>query len=140
MPPLPPGSKIAIIGGGTVGIIAARQCLDYGFVPTVFEKTSSVGGIWRQDPPGPSQHSPAYDSLYTNSSNTMMNISDFPFPFKTAGGFPTRDEICRYYEAYCEKFGLQKYIQFQSDVQHVEPAEYDESGTATRWKVTVSDS
>jgi hypothetical protein len=25
----------------------------------------------------------------------MMGISDYPFPFETAGPFPTKDEICR---------------------------------------------
>ena len=81
-----PGARIAIIGGGTVGLLACKQCLNHGYRPMVFEKRLGVGGVWRQD--GDAQ-SPAYDSLYTNSSNTMMNISDFPFPFKTKFAFPT---------------------------------------------------
>jgi cation diffusion facilitator CzcD-associated flavoprotein CzcO len=60
-------------------------------VPVVFEKHGAVGGVWRQDEAGPQQHSPAYDSLYTNSSRTMMQISDFPFPFKPSREFPSRE-------------------------------------------------
>jgi len=103
--PLPPGSKVCVIGAGTTGLLAAKNAREQGYIPTIFEKTGSVGGVWRQDNPGPKQHSPAYDSLYTNSSYTMMNISDFPFPFKTKYHFPTRSRTAEYnWTLYCVLF------------------------------------
>lgn len=46
---VPRGAKVAIVGGGSVGIFAARQCIDEGLRPTVFEAAAGVGGVWRSE-------------------------------------------------------------------------------------------
>jgi len=66
-----------------------------------------------------------------------MNISDFPFPFETKYHFPTRDEICRYYQAYCDHFDLASLIRFHTTVCHVEAQ--PNPGGNTEWLVTVQD-
>lgn len=38
--------RIAVIGGGAAGIIAADVLLDSGFAVTVFEQSDTVGGVW----------------------------------------------------------------------------------------------
>ena len=134
-PLLTAGARVAIVGGGTVGLLAARQCLDHGFTPTVFEKHDAVGGVWRQDEAGPRQHSPAYDSLYTNSSRTMMQISDFPFPFKPSREFPSRADICRYYEAYAKQFDLFRYVEFNTVVIGAEVGAVHADGSCSMWRV-----
>lgn len=47
--PLLPSSKVAIIGGGISGIIAALELEKNGFSPTVFEKSDRLGGRLKTD-------------------------------------------------------------------------------------------
>ncbi|PWN47577.1 FAD/NAD(P)-binding domain-containing protein [Violaceomyces palustris] len=55
-PPLEPVSKglrrVAIIGGGSAGMSMVQQLhqVDPKFRPTIFERRSGFGGIWRYDP------------------------------------------------------------------------------------------
>ena len=90
-------SRVAVIGAGSIGLVAAKELLSFftdgsavsGGLHTdasllarlqkqlyVFERGRGVGGVWR------SSRSPfgnAYDSLHTNSSKGMMELSDFPW-------------------------------------------------------------
>jgi cation diffusion facilitator CzcD-associated flavoprotein CzcO len=63
-------------------VYAIREALKNRLVPTLFEESGSVGGVWRSD-----NH---WDSLTTNSSKDMMAVPEFPFPFETSSEFPTR--------------------------------------------------
>lgn len=85
-------------------------CLERGFSPTAYEASGSVGGVWRSN----------YDSLYTNSCKELMTLSDFPFPFETKGTFPSRGEVCKYYESYMAHFSLEQHIHFNTTVLSVE--------------------
>ncbi|KAM7293500.1 putative dimethylaniline monooxygenase [Ixodes scapularis] len=38
--------RVCIVGGGPSGILCARQMLDEGFQPIVYEMSSSLGGLW----------------------------------------------------------------------------------------------
>ncbi|CAN8026543.1 unnamed protein product, partial [Ixodes persulcatus] len=38
--------RVCIVGGGSSGILAARQMLDEGFQPVIYELSSSLGGLW----------------------------------------------------------------------------------------------
>lgn len=87
-----------------------------------------VGGVWNQS--APPCHSPAYDSLFTNSSHTTLNFSDFPYP-STSSVFPTHAEMKSFYTSYMDHFGLQKHIKFNHKVVSV-------SKVDTTWEVTVT--
>ena len=43
-----------------------------------------------------------------------MQISDFPFPFTPSREFPSRADICRYYENYAKRFGLFRHVEFNT--------------------------
>ena len=45
LPSLPPGSRVAIVGGGSAGVYAIREALKQGLQPTLFEESGSVGGV-----------------------------------------------------------------------------------------------
>lgn len=38
--------KIAIIGAGPAGLVAAKNSLDFGHEVIVYERNSVVGGLW----------------------------------------------------------------------------------------------
>ncbi len=127
LPTLGEGSRLAIVGAGSAGVYAAKEALDAGWIPTVFERGSRLGGVWR-----PGNH---WDSLTTNSSFDMMQRGDFAFPFKPSSDFPTRLEICKYVEAFASHFGLDKHINFGTTVLVVEPISPGDSHTA--WRVVT---
>ena len=87
------GGMVCVVGVGSVGLTAVKWCLERGLDVRAFERRNECGGVWKHGS-APS-HSPAYDSLFTNSSRTLMNLSDFPFPFKTKRQFPHHTEVFR---------------------------------------------
>lgn len=126
---VPDGGRICIVGGGTTGLLAAKSCIDEGLSPTVFEKTSRVGGVWRLDE---YPDRVAYKSLYTNSSGSMMCISDYPLDAKLHGCFPYRQDICDYYESYISHFELDDFVVFGTTVISVHRED-------SQWIVHTSD-
>ncbi|EEC13546.1 dimethylaniline monooxygenase, putative [Ixodes scapularis] len=38
--------RVCIVGGGSSGILAARQMIDEGFEPVIYELSSCLGGLW----------------------------------------------------------------------------------------------
>ena len=107
---------------------AAKQCLEAGWRPTVFEESGSLGGVWRSG-----NH---WDTLTTNSSYLMMSTSDFPFPFTPSKMFPRRDEIVRYVQAYAAHFDILPCIQFNTSVLHLAPLTPGDPHTG--WSVQTS--
>jgi hypothetical protein len=52
-PPIPREADLCIIGGGTIGIIIARDAASCGHKSIVLEKESVIGGVWmKNDYPG----------------------------------------------------------------------------------------
>lgn len=51
-PPSPTGSlrmviKVAVIGAGPSGLASVKACLDEGMMPTCFESSDDMGGLWK---------------------------------------------------------------------------------------------
>jgi len=148
---LHPDSSVAVVGTGSIGLLALKETLEYfssqvpngsshvGTGSSVsnrftgpqlqnlrkrvvgFERAASVGGVWR------SSRTPfgnAYDSLHTNSSKLMMQISDFPWSRveenPDLGTFPSREEVCKYYQGYSDYHHLENFILFHTEVLKVE--------------------
>lgn len=69
---------VAVIGAGASGLVAARQLINAGLRPTIFEIAKNVGGAWtpsttiRSPPPGGNinQHpsSKMWHGMHTNLS------------------------------------------------------------------------
>lgn len=39
--------KVAVIGAGPSGLTAMKACLEEGMVPTCFESSDDLGGLWK---------------------------------------------------------------------------------------------
>ena len=51
--------RVALIGAGASGLCALKCCLDEGLVPTCFERSGDIGGLWRFEvSPVPCQPAP----------------------------------------------------------------------------------
>lgn len=141
--------KVAVIGAGLCGLIAARELERESHEVVVFEKSNRLGGVWVYDPRTESDllgidpdreivHGTIYKSLRTNSPRQIMGFSDYTFEGKEYGDprmFPGHQEFLRYLEDFSEKFEVTKLIRFDSEVTRVELLD---SGNefVVEWKVS----
>src|ERR1700756_2852012 len=64
--------RVAIIGSGPGGLVAAKYLKDHGFAPVVFEQDDDIGGQWNVRSP----HSGVWPSMVTNTSRWLTCFSD----------------------------------------------------------------
>jgi len=130
-----PSLRLAVVGAGAAGLVAARELRREGHSPVVFERAASVGGTWLYDAaPATSDplaagaaHSSLYASLRTNLPREVMGFLDFPFASSAAeaggGGdtrrFPGHDEVLRYLEEFARRFDLYGLVRFGTEVVRV---------------------
>ena len=110
------GARIAVIGAGPSGLVAAKHALEAGFEPTLFEATGDLGGQWHAGAP----HSGIWPGMHTNTSRAMTAFSDFPAP-AALPLHPAAEQIHAYLHAYAEHFGLTGRIRLDTPVAHVAP-------------------
>jgi len=123
--------KIAIIGAGCSGITAIKCLVEAGLHDVVcFEKSDRIGGNWVFT--AGAGHSSVTETTHLISSKKLSQYSDFPMPADYPD-YPSHRQVLAYFEAYVRHFGLEKYIRFNTAVQHVEKTA-DE-----RWNLSFSD-
>ncbi|WP_405136265.1 flavin-containing monooxygenase [Nocardia sp. NBC_01388] len=113
-----PGVSVAIIGCGFGGLAAAIELRRSGITDfTVFERASSVGGVWRENTyPGAACDVPS--PIYSFSYALKPDWSAL---------FGRCDEIKSYLQSVAADFGLVPHIRFDTEVI---AATYDEAGGA----------
>lgn len=108
--------RVAVVGGGSAGVIAARFLKRAGHQPTVFEAGSSFGGVWADAP----TNDVVYKNLQTNLPTVVMQSPDLDFP----AGLPsyiTKPQLGRYIESYADAFGVTPLARFGAQVSRVTP-------------------
>ena len=116
--------KVAVIGAGAAGLVAAKRFSTAGWNVSVFEQTDTIGGTWvytdevgTQDEP---IHTSMYKNLRTNLTKNVMAYLDFDFPHD----FPqimSHEQVLEYLHSYSKKFHLNQYIRFNHTIVLVEP-------------------
>jgi dimethylaniline monooxygenase (N-oxide forming) len=102
-----------VIGAGSSGIAAVKALTERGIAVDCFEKSDRVGGNWVFA--NKNGMSSAYRSLHTNTSRERMAYSDFPMP-REYPDFPHHTQVARYFADYVERFGLDRWITFETGV------------------------
>ncbi|KXS17890.1 FAD/NAD(P)-binding domain-containing protein [Gonapodya prolifera JEL478] len=126
--------RVAVIGGGPAGLIAARELLTHGRFEqvTVYERRSDLGGIWNvtlenggdldlkaeRKRPDASATSSAYPQLHTNTPFNTIELRDFPIP-TDADIFPTAAVVQGYLRDFAQSRGVYERIRFSAVVQSV---------------------
>lgn len=87
--------RIAVIGGGISGIVAARTLLKFGHEVVVFERGARLGGVWAV----------AYPEVRLQNIAEHYRLSDFPWPF-APDLHPTREQLLRYMDAAVAHFAI----------------------------------
>lgn len=108
------GPKVAVIGAGPGGIVAARWLLRHGCYPTVFEASASLGGQWN----GECRTSATWPSLRTNTSREFSRFSDLSHA-EEVPLYPRRDDMLQYLDRYCDRFGLHVFMRVSTAVRSI---------------------
>lgn len=122
--------RICVIGAGPCGLAIAKHLLQVGlrnFI--VFDRQRQLGGNWVES--DASEHSSVYEGVRSISSRRLTAFADLPFPAGTPD-YPTRHQLLRYLQSYAATFGLQSYLQLNSEIAHVRRIE------AGGWRVRLA--
>ena len=122
--------RVAIIGSGPGGLVAARYLEHHGFEPVVFEQDHEIGGQWNVRSP----HSGIWPSMVTNTSRFLTCFSDLP-PEPGTPIFPSNVEIFAYLKRYARMFNILSQIRFNTRVELIE-RDPDGGGWLIRSNVT----
>ncbi|GFS56495.1 dimethylaniline monooxygenase 2 [Trichonephila inaurata madagascariensis] len=127
--------KIAVLGGGFVGIAATASLKEEGgFDIVCFEKTSKYGGTWCYREESEEGVPSIMPTTIINHSKEMGALSNFPPP-KEYNNFMRHHELYQYFTEYATQNDVLKHFRFNTEVISVQRApDYEETG---RWTVTV---
>lgn len=124
---------VAIVGAGPAGLTAARAALEFGLSPTIFEKSSSIGGLWNE------LKGVMWNGMTTNLSYRTCSFSDHPWPRGTPD-FPSGPQVGKYLRDYSDRFQLGIRTQFRTAVCNIARRE---NGwivrTSSSWKPSFFD-
>src|SRR5450759_2368253 len=122
---LSPDGRVAVIGGGPSGIIAAKELAEAGLAPVIYERSRSLGGQWNAGAP----HSGVWPGMRANTSGSMTCFSEAPAP---AGWplFPRAELVRDHLVAYAERHELE--VRLGVSVTAVRPV-------ADSWEVAIAD-
>ncbi|KAF3691142.1 Dimethylaniline monooxygenase [N-oxide-forming] 5 [Channa argus] len=109
---------VAVIGAGPSGLTSIKACLDEGMVPTCFESSDDMGGLWKFKEVSEPNRASIYRSLTINIWKEMMCYSDFPIPADYPN-YMHHSKILKYFRMYAEHFKLLQHIRFQTSVKRV---------------------
>jgi dimethylaniline monooxygenase (N-oxide forming) len=100
--------KIAIIGAGISGLIAAKVSLEANFDVLIFDKSSELGGNW-------STKGKVWSSLQTNISKYYTQLMNYVWN-DTDNIFPSKSEMHNYIKNFCEDFQITPLIKFNTKI------------------------
>ncbi|MGH6915179.1 MAG: flavin-containing monooxygenase, partial [Geminicoccales bacterium] len=106
--------RVAVVGAGPAGLVAARFLKAQGFKPILFDPGGRVGGQWDRT----TAASGIWPDMRANTSRIMTRFSDLDYPDGTPA-FPHNEQVRDYLGAYAEKLDLLPAIRFGTTVDHI---------------------
>jgi cation diffusion facilitator CzcD-associated flavoprotein CzcO len=114
--------RFAIVGGGMAGILAAIKLEEAGFTDlVVYEKADRLGGTWREN---------RYPGVACDVPSHLYSYSFAPNPEWTSV-FSPGAEILTYLEDVARRFGVEKYVQYGTEIGSM-------AFTDGRWHLTTT--
>jgi thioredoxin reductase len=106
--------RVAIVGAGPGGLVAARFLKAQGFEPLLFDRGSRVGGQWDRT----AAASGIWPDMRANTSRITTRFSDLDYPAGTPA-FPHNEQVRAYLEAYAARLDLQSAARFGTTVEQI---------------------
>ena len=122
--------RVAVIGGGSGGVVTARFLRRAGHRPLLFEAGSAFGGVWANSP----TNTVVYKNLRTNLPTVVMQSPDLDFP-SGLSSYITTPQLGSYIDEYARKFGVLPITKFGCAVTSVAL----QGGSGGRWRVQWDD-
>src|SRR5690242_15805860 len=113
---------VLIIGAGMSGILAAIRLKQAGVPFTIVDKNKDVGGTWLEN---------AYPGCRVDNPNHMYSYSFEPY-HDWPQHFSTQPVLYEYFRTVADKYGLRKFIRFETSM---EEAAFDERRSI--WTATL---
>ena len=88
--------EVIVIGGGQAGLSVGYHLARQGIRFVILDAAARIGDTWRN----------RWDSLRLFSPRYLDGLDGMPFPGAPRDGFPTKDEMADYLEAYAARFEL----------------------------------
>ena len=102
--------RVAVIGAGMSGILAAVRLKEAGIPFVVYEKNAEVGGTWLENSyPGCRVDVPSHFYCYSFAPNHDWSAN-----------FSPRNELLDYFKSVVDKYDLRQHIKFESDIKSVQ--------------------
>lgn len=117
--------KVAIIGGGVSGIVAAKVFNSQGHDVIGFERSNSFGGVW--------DSKRSYPGVQTQSSKDLYRFTDMPMP-ESYPEWPEGDQVVKYLNGYARKHDLIGIFHFNTSVIEMLEKKDNESGWILKLK------
>jgi cation diffusion facilitator CzcD-associated flavoprotein CzcO len=115
-------SRVAVIGAGMAGILAAIKLREAGHAVLVYEKADRLGGTWRDNAyPGLSCDVPSHFYSYSFALNPEWSHRFSPGP-----------EILAYLEGVARRSGVDALVRYRREVNRL-------AFEAGRWRIGLSD-
>jgi dimethylaniline monooxygenase (N-oxide forming) len=113
--------RVAIVGAGISGLAIARILLKQGFDCTVFERRSTLGGVWAD----------GYLNFGVQVQRELYEFPDWPLP-ADAVNFTPGPQFQEYVAGYATHFGVLPHIRFGCTVVGLNERSEPERG----WRIT----
>lgn len=115
-----------IIGAGVSGLAVANEFRKLNISYHQVEKEGAVGGLWNIN----QEQTPLYDNTFLISSRKMTQFEGFPMS-EEYPDYPHHSQVLEYLQSYAKENQLEKKIEFETKVTHLEPK-------AEGWEVTLN--
>lgn len=125
--------RVAVIGGGSGGVVAARFLKKAGHKPVLFEAGKSFGGVWADSP----TNAVVYKNLQTNLPTVVMQSPDLDFD-ASLPSYINKRQLGEYIERYADTFGVAPLARFGATVTSVRPV--CDADAESAWEVEWSSS
>ena len=116
--------SVGIVGAGVAGLVTAKTLLAQGLICTLFERESTLGGVWAD----------GYSNFGVQVQKELYEFPDWPLPEGTPN-FTPGPVMQKYLEDYANHFGVTEHIRFNTCVDKLEPR----NGADHTWSVYFSD-
>jgi dimethylaniline monooxygenase (N-oxide forming) len=127
--------RVAVIGAGPAGLVAARWLLSQGLEPTIFEQSPVLGGQWAARV----GRSGVWPTMHTNTSRVTTAFSDLDPASDPV--FPAAAAVLEYLQRFAQAFGVSPGIRFDTRVELISRSDggwlVSHSGTRERFDRVV---